>query len=131
MPRSLTIYDIKQSACAERNKHLFADTGNMIKKRSKFGNTKIEIDGYTFDSLKESRRYIQLKTMQVYGQIINLIVHPVFELSICKYYADFSYMQNGNLVVEDVKSKVTRKLSTYRMKKKLMAKELNIEITEI
>lgn len=98
---------------------------------TKYGNTKIEIDGYVFDSLKESRRYLELKRMQVYIVISDLKVHPVFELSVCKYEGDFSYYRNGNFIVEDVKSKITRKLSTYRLKKKLMMQELNIEIKEV
>src|SRR3990172_3854168 len=46
------------------------------------------------------------------------------------YNPDFSYRKSG-LVVEDVKSPVTRKLPAYRLKKKLMLACYGITIVEI
>jgi hypothetical protein len=126
----LSLNDIKQSKCAPLNPHLFEEAV-PAQKRSKFGNKKIVLDGYTFDSLKESRRFVELKMMQIIGEIHSLEVHPVFYLSVCKYEADFSFIREGKLIVEDVKSKITRRLSTYRLKKKLMLAEKGIEIIEI
>ena len=31
------------------------------KKKAKYGNTKVELDGITFDSIAEAARYVQLK----------------------------------------------------------------------
>jgi len=44
--------------------------------------------------------------------------------------ADFVYLRNGQEVIEDVKSKHTRKLPEYRLKKKLLD-ALGIDVKEI
>ena len=46
----------------------------------------------------------------------------------CKYVADFTYHENGDLVVEDAKGVKTE---AYRIKKKLMLKEYGIKIREV
>ena len=48
-----------------------------------------------------------------------------------KYVADFVYQEKGQLVVEDVKSKMTRNLPVYRLKKHLMKSVHGLEIREI
>jgi len=129
MNRWPTIKQIKNSKVADINRHL-PDETPIPQKRAKFGNKRIEIDGYMFDSLKESRRYVELRILRIKGLIHALFVHPVFQLSVCKYEADFSfYTKDGEYVVEDVKSPATR-TSTYKMKKKLMKAEKDIEIKE-
>ena len=45
--------------------------------------------------------------------------------------AFFTYILNGKLVVEDVKSEWTAKLPMYRLKKRWMKAEYGIDITEI
>lgn len=49
----------------------------------------------------------------------------------CAYYADFTYMEQGKLVVEDVKSEITRKNSEYIIKRKLMLHVHGVKITEV
>jgi len=51
----------------------------------------------------------------------------------CEYWADFRYkiQATGETVVEDVKSEMTRKLSTYVMKRKLMKSVHGISIKEV
>jgi hypothetical protein len=111
------------------------------RKRSKFGNKKCEADGFKFDSLAERNRYFQLKAILNAGKITDLQVHPKFELiasgptgfddvTVGKYVADFSYRQNGSLVVEDVKSEPT-KTRVYRLKKKIVEANTGIKITEV
>lgn len=102
----------------------------------KYRNTKTVIDGVTFDSKKESARYSDLKLMHRAGAITDLTLQPKFDIvingqKVCSYIADFSYVENGVTVVEDVKSEMTRKLPTYRLKKKLMKAVHNIEVREI
>ena len=94
------------------------------------------IDGVTFDSKKESARYSDLKLMHRAGAITDLTLQPKFDIvingqKVCSYIADFSYVENGVTVVEDVKSEMTRKLPTYRLKKKLMKAVHSIEVREI
>ncbi len=104
---------------------------DAIATRRKYGNEKVELDGHTFDSKKEARRYVELRALQSSGEISCLNCQTIFELSVCKYIADFTYKNaDGNLIVEDVKSNNTRRLAVYRMKKKLMISELGIMIIE-
>lgn len=124
--------------------HLAAEVDSS-KRKSKYNNTKTEDDGLKFDSQKECRRYKSLKIMERAGQISDLRHHVIFELvpsvkystatrakPALRYEADFTYMENGLLVVEDVKSKdVTEKDKVYVIKKHLMMWVHGIEIREI
>ena len=93
------------------------------KKRNKFNAVKKEIDGITFDSAKEAKRYSELKFMVSAGQISDLECHPKYELYAgITYKPDFRYIENGKTVCEDVKSKPT-KTRDFIMRWK-MAKEL-------
>jgi hypothetical protein len=109
-----------------------------VKKKSKYGNKKTEVDGIVFDSAKEAKRYSELKVMLKAVEIGMLEMQVPFELKVegnkvCRYVADFRYIDSrtGELVVEDVKSDFTRKLPTYRLKKKLMKQILGIIIKEV
>lgn len=131
----------QKSACWDRNKHLFTDQHGKEKgkvKKSKYGSTKVEVDGITFDSAKEARRYGELKLMQKAGMIGLLELQVVYELNVnggkvCSYIADFVYVisATGEKVVEDVKSDSTKKIERYRLKKKLMKQCYGIEIKEV
>lgn len=84
--------------------------------RNKYHNVKTVVDGISFDSKKESRRYLELVTMQVSGAISDLQLQVRFEICPKKYgnkraryyVADFVYTENGQKVIEDVKSKATQ-----------------------
>lgn len=106
-------------------------------KGNKFHNVKTIIDGITFDSLKEGRRYQELKILQRSGAICEMEIQKRFELNvnaqkICDYVCDFFYFdkEKEEWIVEDVKSSATR-TPVYRIKKKLMAACLGIEIKEV
>ena len=109
-------------------------------KKSKCRNIKNVLDGYKFDSLKEARRYSELKLLQRAGEITDLEVQPSFELKvnhtlICKYIADFSYY-NGigvpYLVVEDVKGRKSGgPWAHFRIKAKLMDAIHGIDVVVI
>ncbi|WP_151730401.1 DUF1064 domain-containing protein [Acinetobacter junii] len=114
-------------------------------KPNKFNARKVELDGMTFDSKKEHKRYIELKAMQQRGEIFSLEHHTKFELApktklegekrakpALRYFADFTYyISTGEYIVEDVKSAATRKLASYRTKKHLMSTVHGISITEV
>ena len=112
----------------------------------KYGNKKIDVDGIQFDSKKEARRYCELKMMQHAGQIEGLELQKEFELiptqridgkvveRACKYKADFTYTQDGQQVVEDVKGYRDPKSAGYAkfvIKRKLMLHKYGIRIIEI
>lgn len=104
---------------------------------SKYGNKRIQVDGFNFDSLKEANRYGELKLLQMAGEIRELEIHPKFPIiingqKICNYISDFRYFPKGSYhaIIEDVKSDITKKIKTYRLKKKLVEAIYNIKITE-
>ncbi len=107
-------------------------------KMSKYRAKTVRIDGVLFDSLKEVKRYEQLKMLQNVGIISDLQTQVDYELNeggkySMKYLADFTYICDGNLFVEDVKpfDKKTGKFilsATFKKKAKLMKRIYNIEI---
>lgn len=108
-------------------------------RRSKYGNVKVTLDGYVFDSKAEARRYKELKTLVAANEIYDLIVNKVYNFSYlggdgCRrhgfdYIADFYYRDcNGQIMVEDVKGVRT---AEYKLKKKLIEGFHGITITEI
>ena len=105
---------------------------------SKYSNKKTEVDGILFDSKAEAKRYIKLQTLQNLGAIEGLERQKKYVL--CKgrwhdgkpfsisYVADFVYVLDGELIVEDVKGYKTK---AYELKKKLMKAVYGIEISEV
>jgi len=104
----------------------------------KYGNKRVEADGYKFDSIAERDRYYQLKLMQQAGGISGLRVHPTYTLQekfkdrtgkwqrAIAYEADFEYTHEGELVAEDVKGHSTE---VFKLKKKLfLAKYPTIDL---
>lgn len=97
--------------------------------KNKYGNQKYLAFGRWFDSKKEGVRYIELKTLQMGGEISELQCQKVFWLIAnryyggvyvrgCKYIADFYYYDKTlkSYVAEDVKGFPTE---VYKLKKKL------------
>lgn len=105
---------------------------------NKYGAKKTVVDGITFDSLREARRYGELKLLEKAGEIEDIKCHPTFSMRIngdlvAKYTADFSYWCSAECdrIVEDVKSPATAKDKYYRLKKRLMKALYDIEIREV
>jgi hypothetical protein len=101
----------------------------------KYKNIKIEIDGILFDSKKEGKTYQELKLEEKAGIIERLRWGIKYSIDVNGVYigyykADFDYYRNNVLVIHDVKSEITRKNSTYRLKKKLIKAIYGIEIKE-
>lgn len=114
-------------------------------------------DGTVFDSRKEARRWQQLRLLESRGEIQDLKRQVEYELipnqyeilerysdktgkrlkdekrlaerRVC-YVADFVYTKDGETVVEDTKSPVTR-TKDYIIKRKLMRHIHGIVIREI
>lgn len=102
---------------------------------SKYGAKKVELDGYTFDSKAEARRYQDLRLMERNGDISGLDVHPKFILQPAftylgkrirqiTYTADFKYIENvtkinQQIVVEDVKGGKATMTQLFNVKWKM------------
>ena len=64
--------------------------------RNKYKAVKTTIDGITFDSKREAKRYTELKILEKAGHITHLELQPEYQITvngvkICKYKADFRY----------------------------------------
>ena len=120
---------------------------------AKYKNTKTIVDGITFDSKKEAKRWTELKLLESAGVISDLRRQVRFELipaqrepdtigsrgGIIKgklierkveYVADFVYRDTGTgeIVVEDTKGIQTK---DYKIKRKLMLWVHGIRIREV
>lgn len=125
----------------------------MKYKKSKYHAKKVVIDGITFDSKKEGKRYKQLVEMQEKGEISNLQRQVKYLLipaqrepntigprggikkgklleRECSYIADFVYKNThtGEWVIEDTKGFRT---AEYKIKRKMMLYFHNIRIKEV
>ena len=109
-------------------------------RRGKYNARKTTYEGIRFDSMREGTRYLDLRMLQRAGEVVELQVHPTFELRgepsvrwlvqasidvdgpdplppIGKYTPDFLIIYaTGEIVVEDVKGVRTR---DYILRKKL------------
>lgn len=119
---------------------------------AKYRNEKVRTkDGETYDSRKEFRRAKELELLERAGEISNLRRQvkyilipaqrgpeeigprggkrpgPLLERE-CSYVADFTYEENGETVVEDVKGIRTPE---YKIKRKLMLWIHGIRIREV
>lgn len=124
---------------------------------SKYHAEKVTVNGITFDSKKEARRWLELTALEQAGKIHDLrrqvkyLLIPeqrercteiyksgpkkgqfkpgrVLERE-CSYYADFDYYaEDGTHVVEDVKGMRTKE---YRLKRKMLLYKYQIRISEV
>ena len=123
----------------------------LPKNSSKYHSEKVTVDGETFDSRKEARRWQELRLLQKAGQISELrrqvkfvliptqravdtrgpkggvIKGKVLEREVA-YIADFVYTEDGKTVVEDTKGMKTK---DYIIKRKLMRFVYGIGIREV
>lgn len=123
---------------------------------SKYYSRKITVDGMTFDSAKEARRYQELSLLQRAGKISGLQTQVKYVLipaqraftneidkkgnfkkgklleKECAYIADFVYLQDGEIIVEDVKGyKRSTAYAVFVIKRKLMLYVHGIRIREV
>lgn len=105
-------------------------------KVSKYHAVKTIVDGITFDSAKEARRYSELKLLEKAGEITDLELQPVYELHapngerLGSFLADFKYRRrDGSQTIEDVKGMKT--LALARWKQKHCRAEYAITVVEI
>lgn len=110
--------------------------------RTKYGAKKVVVDGETYDSRKEYRRFCELSLLQRAGAIHDLQRQVKFTLLPSQrdaetgkvierpvtYLADFVYKENGKTIVEDTKGFRTK---DYVLKRKMMLYFHGIQIREV
>lgn len=94
--------------------------------QNKYNAKKTVINGIVFDSKKEANGYKNLEHLEKAGVIKNLRRQVRFELipkqkdeRAVFYVADYVYERDGQTVVADCKSAMTKKLPAYIIKRKL------------
>lgn len=126
-----------------------------MQRRQKYGNTKTTFHGMEYDSKRERDRHIFLLNAEREGTISDIRRQVTFhllpaqyetvekqlktktkEVKVCveravDYIADFTYMKDGKLVVED--TKIAKKLlpPEYVLKRKMMLYFHGIKIKEV
>lgn len=108
---------------------------------NKYRNTKVTRNGITYDSRKEADRHTVLRLLERAGRISDLKRQVKYELlpvqrdssgklleRAVSYVADFTYYENGKLIVEDVKG---FKTPEYKLKKKLLLYVHGLVIREV
>ena len=108
-------------------------------KSSKFNNVKSEIDGHTFDSIKESEYYGSLKIKKNAGLIKDFQMQVQYDIlvnniHIAYYYLDFLIENNdGSFEYIDIKGKDKKsnkfiKTGVFALKKRLVEAIYHIKI---
>ena len=129
--------------------------GGASRRGNKYGASKVTVDGVTFDSKKEARRWQELKILEKAGKITNLRRQVKFVLIPTQravdeigprggrrpgkvlekeldYVADFVYEEDGEKIVEDVKGyKEGGAYRVFSIKRKLMRFVHGIGVREI
>lgn len=126
---------------------------------SKYNSKKTIIDGISFDSAKEAKRYRELKLLEKVGEIRNLQLQVKYPLIPSQYeetgetytrgshkgekkkrlierpvsyVADFVYEESGKTVVEDVKGyRGGGAYAVFKIKRKLMLWVHGIRVREV
>lgn len=96
-----------------------------MRRKLKYGNSKITNSHGSFDSKWESQRYIQLILLERANEISDLkrqvkISLKVLGTEVKKYTADFTYVEDNQLIIEDAKSLPTSKSREWIITRKLL-----------
>lgn len=117
---------------------LFEET-KAKKKKPKYNNKQVSVDGMLFDSKKESEFYIQCK-LRLRGRDIKIFARQVpFILNDAengstpvKLILDFIVWENdGSIRYIDIKPSEFFKTDTYKVKKRLFESQSGLKIEEI
>ena len=86
-------------------------------KRNKFNAVACQFDGLRFASKAEMRVYGDYRLLELTGAITELSTQPVLELaSGVKYRADFRHVENGRVVITEVKGGKATQTAAFKLK---------------
>jgi len=109
-------------------------TEEKPKRKSKYGNQRVEIGGMKFDSKHEATVYTELMRRQLARELKCVLRQVPFDLpGGIKYIADFVTIAPDMRIegIYDAKSEATRKNRVYINKKKQIKAIYGIEIREV
>ncbi|MBR0406855.1 MAG: DUF1064 domain-containing protein [Clostridia bacterium] len=118
---------------AEKLKEITSTAPDQPRKRSKYGNQRVEVDGWKFDSIHEADVYRELKMRQQAGELKTVLRQVGFDLpGGIRYFADFVTVgMDDKITVYDAKSEATKKNRVYINKKKQMRACCGLDIVEV
>jgi len=122
----MNVDDLKKKGIVLKNGKFLSNS-----KSSKYGNKKVEVDGFTFDSNKEAKYYARLKLLKSGGEISDFERQVKFPISvngihIANYFLDFKvFFPDGQVDYIDVKgqdAKTKKWITTdvFALKRKLV-----------
>lgn len=98
-------------------------------KKGRYHARKVQLAGQTFDSKMEADHYLVLLSRLQSGEIAGLTLQPQWEIipkwknpytgktvRAKRYTADFQYLENGRVIVEEVKSKATKTARDFSLR---------------
>lgn len=114
------------------NDGLFGEGKKENPRRNKYNARKVEVDGMVFDSKSEYKRWLELSNMQKAEMISDLQRQVKFILQESfvdgsgkkqreiSYKADYTYIEDGILHIEDRKSVATKNGEAFRVRWRLL-----------
>lgn len=98
--------------------------------KHKYNATRVERDGFKFDSKREGKRYDELKLCKRSGDCVMFLHQVPFRMPGSVYWADFMvFWKDGAVTVEDVKGMRT---AAYKKQLAMMAIHFpSVVVTEI
>lgn len=114
------------------------------RKRPKYRNRKVVVDGVKFDSQREAARWAELQRLERLGTIHRLRRQVPYVLAnsvqfegekrakpALRVVIDFVYFEGNRTVAEDVKSPVTAKTAAWRIKRHLLKSIYSLDVTVV
>lgn len=94
----------------------------LVSRMNKYGAKRTTIDGHTFDSAKEAKRFSELTLLARDGSVLWFVCQPTFYLQGgIKYRPDFLVVWvDGTVVIEEIKGGQATKTEGYRLKRRLL-----------
>lgn len=125
--------DIARSGSDQAAVTLFALNSAVQEKArgNKYGAKRVKDDGKTFDSQAEYRHWLVLRARKEAGEITDLIhqckiillegfTYQGQKVKQISYTADFVFMENGICHIQDLKSVITAKTESFRIRWRLL-----------
>lgn len=114
------------------------------KRKAKYRNVPVVVDGVRFDSKREAARWAELQRLERLGTISTLRRQVPFVLAksvhlegekrakpAIRAVIDFVYFQDNATILEDVKSSITAATGVWRLKKHLIKALYGHDVREI
>lgn len=109
------------------------------KKRAKYRNVRVKVDGFAFDSKAEACHFQNLRILERAGRIASLRVHPIYPIfisgtKVCDVEMDFAFVDHDAGGVETAVDVKGRDNPMSKLKRKMFHAaypELTLQIVQV